>query len=142
MMVLVDSGAFYAFADRDDAYHCQAFRQWGTLLQQKTPLVVTNHIVDETYTLIRRRLGFRAAVDFLAGLRESEQMELLKVVTSDAQVEAEAEALLKKYDDQDLSYTDAVSLAMARRLQVRQIFSFDRHLQLEGAELIPSPAVK
>lgn len=47
-----------------------------------------------------------------------------------------ANALLQEISRaKDLSYFDAVSIAMADRLGISEVFSFDRHFKLAGLSL-------
>ena len=42
------------------------------------------------------------------------------------------EEILRKYSDQDFSYTDAVSFAIMRRQRIRKAFCFDKHFATAG----------
>jgi predicted nucleic acid-binding protein len=47
-------------------------------------------------------------------------------------------ALFQKYDDKDWSYTDCATLALARRLNIGKVFSFDHHFsQMPGVARVP-----
>lgn len=52
-------------------------------------------------------------------------------------LEEAAEEILRKYQDQELSYTDAVSFATMERDRIAEAFSFDRHFKTAGFTLIP-----
>lgn len=139
-MIFLDRGAFCAFTDSRDSYHVIAVEQFSVILKEKRSLVTTNFIVDETYTWIRYRLGFQQAQDFICRIRESQGNDgfRLEVVTVDRQLEDKAFRMLEKYADQDLSYTDATSLALIKSRRISQVFTFDHHFYLLPVELIPS----
>jgi uncharacterized protein len=92
-------------------------------------LITTNHVVAESYTLIRMRLGHRPAHEFLGRLRSSAQVE--RVFVPEAW-ETEAESLLDDFADQDFSYVDAVSFITMRRLRLNTAFAFDHHFTVAG----------
>lgn len=61
----VDTGAFYAFKDPSDQNYQKATAFMKRV--RKTPnlqLITSNFIVDETLTLLRMKLGHKAAVKF------------------------------------------------------------------------------
>lgn len=135
--VFVDTGAFYAFIDRDDPYHVVAYKEWSQLLRQKTPLIISNYIVSETYTLLRYRLGASISQKFLAVIEDSFKIGRIEVKLATREVEKLAQKLLLQFKEHDLSYTDAVSFAMIRHYRIPRAFSFDRHFALAGAQIIP-----
>lgn len=127
--VFVDTSAWYALLDRDDAHHAEAWRAFPRLLEEYAGLVTSNHVVGESYTLIRSSLGHAQAWEFLRLLGESRRLE--RVFTPQA-MEEEAYALLKKYADHEFSFVDATSFIWMRTLKLREAFSYDRHFRVMG----------
>ena len=132
--VFVDTGAWYALADRSDQHHARAVKKYPGLLKQYPHLTTTNLVVAETYILIRRALGHQSAISFLNNLSLSPR---ITKIYSDATLEFKAEKILAKYQDQDFSYTDAVSFAAMRELKIGKAFAFDSHLVTAGFTTIP-----
>jgi len=132
--LLVDTGAWYALADRSDRHHAKAVAVYPELLRKRRYLTTTNLIVAETFTLIRRAIGHAAAIFFLSSIAASPRV--MKIY-SDRTLEETAEEILRKYQDQDFSFTDAVSFAAMQRGRIAEAFSFDRHFKTAGFSLIP-----
>jgi predicted nucleic acid-binding protein len=132
--VLVDTGAWYALADQSDRHNRAAVATYRQIFKEFQKLVVTNLIVAESYVLIRRGLGHKAGIDFLKNLGASPR--IIRVF-SDIDIEGQAEGLLDRYRDHDLSYTDAVSFSCMKRLQIKRVFTFDRHFVTAGFEVLP-----
>jgi predicted nucleic acid-binding protein len=131
--VFADTGAWFALVDQSDNHHMEAVAVYSQLLQSFS-LLTTNLVLAETYTLVRRALGQKAAVLFLESIAASPRVA---VVYSDARLESIAETILRKYHDQDFSYTDAVSFAVMRDRAINRVFAFDRHFLTAGFTLIP-----
>lgn len=132
--VFVDTGAWFALADRSDQYHSQAVNVFPELLNNYHHLSTTNLVIAEAYVLIRLTIGHQPAVHFLKNIAASPR--ILKIY-SDRTLEEEAENILVKHNDQAFSYTDAVSFALMKRFDIREAFSFDRHFAIAGFVLMP-----
>ena len=132
--IFIDTGAWYALADRTDEHHNRAVKKYPALLKRYHHLTTTNLEVAETYILIRRALGFQPAVSFLNNLSSS--LRITKIY-SDTTLEFKTEKILAKYQDQDFSYTDAVSFAVMRELKIGKAFAFDSHFSTAGFIITP-----
>jgi len=132
--VFVDTGAWFALVDRSDQYHHRACEIYPDLLRRCHHLTTTNLIIAETYVLIRRAIGYQAAIAFLENIAASPRV--VKIY-SDSALEEKAENILRKYQDQDLSYTDALSFAVMKEYGITQAFAFDQHFMIAGFTLIP-----
>lgn len=61
MSTFVDTPALLALLDADDHRHAEAAATWRRLVTGGEPLVTTNYVLVETFTLARRHLGHEAA---------------------------------------------------------------------------------
>ena len=105
--IFVDSSGWYALLDANDAGHASALRRFQRATDAKRPMVTTNHVVGETYTLVRRRLGNRAALAFLQEVRDDPLVH--RSFVSEAW-EQEAQELQAQYDDQPFSFVVIIYL--------------------------------
>jgi uncharacterized protein len=127
--VFVDSSAWYALLDTGDRDHRAALHRFGRATDLQRSLVSTNHVLGETYTLARRRLGNRPAMAFLQQTRDD---PLVQRVFVSQYWEEDAEQLLAQYDDQPFSYVDATSFVTMRRLGIAEALTFDRDFIVAG----------
>jgi len=132
--LFVDTDAWFSLVDRSDQHHTRAVHVYPDLLRSYHHLRTTNLVVAETYTLIRRAIGHQPAITFLENIAASPRV--IKI-SSDSELEDAAESILRTYEDQDFSYTDAVSFAVMNQLGIGKAFSFDRHFLTAGFTLIP-----
>jgi hypothetical protein len=79
-------------------------------------------------------LGHEAALNFIERLNASSR---IITIYSNAEIERDAVKILKKFDDQNFSYTDAVSFAIMKREKIKKAFCFDKHFKTAGFLKIP-----
>ena len=116
-MLFVDTSAWYAAADGSDASHARA----KDILSTGERLLSTDHVLVETWLLLRHRLHPSAAERFWEGMRAG--VAAIEMVTA-ADLEA-AWTIGQAFGDQDFSITDCTSFAVMVRLGVERVASFD-----------------
>ncbi len=132
-MRFVDTSFWFGLQDRLDRRHPEAAALVAGQAAER--LVTSNHVVGETWTLIRRRLGHGAAVGFLDRVGHLGNVE---VASADDALEAEAWAWLRRHDEREYSFVDATSFAMMRRRRIREALAFDGDFAAAGfVELRP-----
>ena len=137
--IFVDTSAWVALADKDDVHHIDAASIYPSLLKTQKGLITSNLVIAEAYILILKELGHPAAIHFLGRLKASPR--ILRIFSNE-ETESEAETILKRYSDQEFSYTDAVSFVIMKRQNLRKAFSFDKHFVTAGFVNIPAPGGK
>ena len=121
--LLVDTSAFYALADRGDGNHAAARRALGRFATSERELVTTTYVFDETVTLVRGRLGHKAAVSMGERLLASGWCRLLEV---SSELRRSAWDIFVRHSDQVFSFTDCTSFAVMRAMGLSEAFTFDR----------------
>ena len=117
MSLFVDTSIWYAAADKSDANNNRA----KAALSRGEPLITSDHVLVETWTLIRHRLGRRAAERFWEGLRSGAAIvESVGAADLDSAWE-----IGRSYRDQDFSLVDRTSFAVMRRLGIERVASLD-----------------
>lgn len=131
--ILIDSGAFLAMLDARDKYHSDA--QIFIAAHESESFVIPDTIFAETMTLVKARLGAKAAILLGERIFLSPRFQLVRLSDSDHQA---VWNIFKQYDDKAWSYADCSLLAMAHRMQITSVFSFDHHIS-QMAELTRVP---
>ncbi|MDQ3266362.1 MAG: PIN domain-containing protein [Myxococcota bacterium] len=132
--MFVDTGGFFAAHVAEDRWHSHAATALQSLLAKRVRLVSTNLVLGETYTLLRIRYGQAAAWRFMDALDRSPSLQRIQV---DAEADAAAWTLLRRYKDQAFSYVDATSFAVMRAHKLRRALAFDSHFATAGFSRIP-----
>lgn len=128
-----DTSFWFALQERRDPRHEDAAALART---QRGTVIVSNHVLGETWTLLRRRSSHAAAVGFLDRL---EQLPNVAVVHVDEEMEAEAFKWLRTRDEREYSFVDATSFTVMRRRKIGEALAFDGDFAAAGfIELRPS----
>ncbi len=118
MSLFVDTSVWYAAADPSDASN----RRAKAILTTDEALVTSDHVLLETWTLLRNRIRRQAADRFWEGLRSG--VAVIEIVGA-ADLEAAWQIGLT-FPDQDFSLGDRTSFAVMRRLGIDRAASFDQ----------------
>ncbi|GAB4526405.1 MAG: PIN domain-containing protein [Anaerolineae bacterium] len=131
--MIADTSGLYALVDRADPHHSKAVSYLKSRASNRA-LLVSNHIFDETMTLVKARLGTRVALQLGLRLRNSRFVEM--VIFSGAE-EQETWRIFSQYADKEWSYTDCACLVLARERGIHQAFTFDHHFAQMGLVMVP-----
>lgn len=122
MSLFVDTSAFYAGLDEDDRHNGRA----REVLTEGRGLTTTDHVLVETWQLVRARLGRAVAERFWGGLRSSgTAIETILPGDLDA-----AWRIGEMFPDQDFSIVDRTSFAVMERLGIASVATFDDHFSI------------
>jgi predicted nucleic acid-binding protein len=117
MTLFVDTSVWYAAADRGDTSNQRA----KEILSTGDALVTTDHVLVETWLLLRHRLGRHAAERFWGGLQNA--AAAIEAITA-ADLER-AWAIGEAFSDQDFSIVDRTSFVVIQRLGLERVAAFD-----------------
>lgn len=127
--VFVDSSMWKALIDPADDFYAKAAEIWNSFRLRQVCLFTTNYILDESFTLIRKRCGIKSAILLRDRLVSSQNnVKIVRVTIAD---EKNAWNWFLK-DWSNLSFTDCVSFAVMKRLGLTHTATFDQHFGKAG----------
>lgn len=119
MSLFVDTSVWYAAIDRSDLDNACA----KAALRTGEALITTDHVLVETWRLLRYRIHRKAAEAFWEEIR-SGIASIEPVGLADMEI---AWQIGLSFRDQDFSLVDRTSFAVMRRLGIERAASFDNH---------------
>ena len=123
MTIFVDSSAWYAAADADDANRRRAAARIEEFAGE---LMTSDHVLVETWYLSSRRLGLDVAETLLNRIRRG--IARVKPATlADLEVAAQIHAA---FPDQKFSIVDRTRWSVMRRLGIHDAIAFDRDFSI------------
>jgi hypothetical protein len=131
-VILLDTSGLVGLFDARDGRHAQARETWGRVLGAAEPMVVTDLVLVETISLLRRRashaVALRAGDRLLSG-------QVAELVRTDPDLLERGWLLFRAYHDELLSLTDCVSFALMKERRITRAFTFDANFESAGFHL-------
>ena len=133
--LFVDTSAWVALLDVSDSLHGRASAYWAATLAEDRQFLTSDYVLDESYTLLRRRRnGLQMAVllhDLVTG------SELIEEAEIGPELRALGWEIFVGYRDKILSFTDCTSFALMRERTMLEAFTFDADFQRAGFMTLP-----
>ncbi len=131
--LLIDTSALHALNYAKDDNHSAAVLYFKSLAGRVKP-ILTEWIFIETMNLTKARLGPTYAIAFGRSLKASQAFYPFDLTENDKRVTWN---IFERYYDKAWSYTDCSLLAVAQRLEIRRVFTFDHHIRQMGLDVVP-----
>lgn len=126
-MIFVDTSAWIFIFDQRRGGK-EAIAAHSYYRRCKGTLVVTDLIIEETHKwLTHHAFPREKALKILEGFTNESFAKIIPIEDVDR---VSASLFVKKYLDLGLSYTDAVTVSLMKRLRIKEVFSFDSHFDL------------
>ena len=135
--LFLDTSGWLAAISRQEAAHERARAAYTEQMLGGGALVTTALVIAEMHVLLLELRGPAAALKFLDGVAADPSHEVVDV-DRDLRLAA-IERWLRRFADQDLSLTDAVSFEVMRRHKLRRALALDQHFALAGFEILRGP---
>jgi predicted nucleic acid-binding protein len=136
-VIYIDTGAFVARYLGRDQFHDQAIAFWDEIRHKGESCFTSNFVLDECFTLLGRRAGYKFAVQRARNLYASKLLIILRPARRE---EMAAIDFFEKFADKGVSFTDCISFVLMRREKIKRAFTFDNDFQWAGFQLCPSDA--
>ena len=134
-MRFADTSFWVALALRRDHRHETAEHLWR---HRDQSLLVSNHVLGEVWTFLRRRDGYGTASRVCQLIGQSDSVDIVHVP---ADTEREAWDWLRRHDERTYSFVDATSFALMRRRSLTEALAFDGDFSAAGfVEVRPPPS--
>jgi len=119
MAFLMDTGFWYASIDNSDEHH----EKVAPVAEKIREIVVLPiPVITETAYLVSRNQG----VEALAKFSESLAKTVFQLEVPTAEDYRRTAEILRKYNDANIDFVDALIVAIAERLKIKKILTVDR----------------
>lgn len=125
----VDSSGWIALISADDGNHGAADAVFRRAIARRVALITTNLVLAEVHRFLLHRVGISAAA---AAFERMEASSALSLQFATREHHDAARRWLAKLSDQVITYTDAVSFAVAKATRCDVVIGFDADFVVAG----------
>ena len=131
--VFVDTWGWLALRDRNESRHVDVSNFYRQVRLENRRIITTDYVLDETITLLFRRLSFSQAQNSVSLIDQATVQGYLTIEYITPDRFESAKQLRVKYDDKPLiSFTDLTSMVVMSDLGIENIITADAHFSHVG----------
>lgn len=128
MSLFIDTGVFYAQSDRDASRHSTANEAFRAVLSgEHGRLYTSDYVFNETVTLTRKRTGrfeyAKQVGDRILG--DGDFPAAIEIINVSDELFDRSLETFERYNDHDLSFTDASIIALVQDQSIDAVLAFD-----------------
>lgn len=125
MKVFIDTSAFIAYFIKQDEFHDDVVSKFKLYRRQNAKLLTSDYILDELQTWFSAKQSKNILEKLIYSLQRMEAEGEIKVFLVDRQTFRKAQAILLKFSDHKISFTDATSYVLFKDFSLDEIFTLD-----------------
>ena len=126
--IFIDTWAWLCLRDKREVHHDKSKKIFQEYLKNKIRLFTTDYILDETFTLLFKRLSPDKANESIVMILEAIKRERLQLVRIDENRFQNTITLRTRLIDKpNISFTDLSSMVVMKEYEIDDIFTADNH---------------
>ncbi len=140
MKLFIDTWGWLILRDRKESRHQEVKDFYREFRGRQGIIYTSDYVLDETITLLFRRLPFKTAKGSLAKIDKAIKEGYVQVERVTPERFEKAKVMRLKYQDKPrISFTDLTSIVLMRELGVKDIITEDEHFEHVGMDfqLVP-----
>ena len=140
MKLLVDTWGWLTLRDRRERWHDEVNAFFQDFLDQHGMIYTTDYILDETFTMLYRRLPLSLAKESVELMDKSiSQGYVILEWIIPSRFEKAKQLRIQFHDKPTISFTDLTSMVVMKDLNINQILTEDEHFLQIGMGFNKSP---
>jgi predicted nucleic acid-binding protein len=140
LKLFIDTWAWLALRDRKESRHGEVKDFYSRFRRRKGIAYTSDYVLDETITLLFKRLPFNAAEESLTKIDMAVEKGYVKMEWVTPERFEKARVLRSKYQDKPkISFTDLTSMVIMKELGIEHILTEDEHFGHVGMGLQHKP---
>jgi len=129
MKIFIDTSAFYAMFDIDDALHTKSIKLLNKI-PDTSQLFTSSEVIGETLTLLSMRIGKSKAVEIFKDI-----LIYVETIMIDIEIFNNSLERFVSIKSKNISFVDCTSFAICEKFKMDFVFGFDKDFEKEGFNL-------
>lgn len=136
MKLFIDTWGWLTLRDQRESRHAAVREYYETVRDKRANIVTSDYVLDETFTLLFRRLPYTKAAESMHLLDEAINTGRLQLEFIDAiRFDRAKEFRIQFQDKPKISFTDLTSMVIMEELHIQSILTEDVHFSHVGMNL-------
>ena len=132
--VMFDTGPLISLYDDGDSKGIDVQETIIKKKEMKYPFYITWLTIAETHRRILYDVNYITALQFLQNIKK-DNINIIEITEPDCE---DAIKIIEKYSDISITFTDAITMSIMKRLGIKNVLTFDRtHFTLLNFTTIP-----
>lgn len=131
-MIFVDADAYIALKVEKDFHHKKSILFLNTITSSQEKLATSWMVVNEVATKLAMFTTKSKSLEFLDELLSSDT----EIIYVNERIRGSILKFFKKQTSKKVSLTDCTNMAIMKSMKIKKIFSFDKHYEKNGFELL------
>lgn len=133
MKLFIDTWGWLTLRDKNESRHEDVKEYYSQFRVKNGTIFTSDYVLDETITLLFRRLTFKKAKESLSKMDKAIKEGYLVIEHINSERFEKAKGLRLKYQDKPMiSFTDLTSMVVMRELGIKDILTEDEHFKHVG----------
>jgi len=131
--LFVDTWGWLKIFSPRESGHAEVTQYFRSFLDRGGEVFTTDYVLDETLTLLFKRLSFERASEQYERIEAAEEEGFLRVEWIGRDRFDDALQLRRRYSDKpDISFTDLTSMVVMQELDLQDVLTGDAHFEHAG----------
>ena len=140
--VFIDTSAWLAAAAKNEPFHQEVSTQLKHYIKHHDHLFTSDYVLDECYTRIITHQSYYHANKFKQYIEAAQKKGLLLILFTDSSIFNKTWAYFKKYQEHQLSFTDATIITHLKTYKLTHIMTLDQGFKNAGFPTTPKLPTK
>lgn len=134
--VFIDTSAWMAYYLSDEPDHIRVKNLIKGFIKKHITIVTSNDIIDETVTNFIY-VKPKVAKKFIEFIQQATIMNTVIQLWVDEEIQNEAFELVQKFSEHKLSLTDATTIVLVQRFNIKSVVSLDSDFKKVSLHVLP-----
>jgi predicted nucleic acid-binding protein len=133
MKIFFDTSAFIALFIAQEEHHKKTTNKYTYYRKQRATFFTSHYVLDELVTRLIYDCGKTITEKIMISLMKSIEHGEIQVLDIDETIFKKSLAIVLKFSDHKLSFTDATTFCLYKDLKLQEIFTLDSDFKKIGA---------
>lgn len=135
--IFVDTSAWIALLLKNETHHKPVTQYFSQESAKNSKFFTSDYVLDEAWTRLITHTNFHLVQSLKDMIDQAVKEQILLVLYTDQTIFTHSWAIFTKYQEHQLSFTDATIISFAQNLKIDEILTLDQGFTKAGITIKP-----